>query len=367
MVPIRLIQFSQGAGIVHVATKLRQTEFCPNPTLRLGEASMLRSRRLGGFTLVELLVVIAIIGVLIGLLLPAVQAARASARRSACQNNLKQLSLGAINFADVRKSFPPGINLPVSGASGALLATNALYTSGKVGQPMFANQFGSWFHYTLPFIELQSLLDRFDLKQREYANCSSLSSPGATVVPGFLCPSDHVPKRVMVYTSGGSTSYFGVNSYFGNAGARSWAVANGTFDGILQMNSRVRPKDVTDGLSKTVLLGERHSLDPFLQNSDGSEELPNRRGWAWANYNAGQDVLNGGAVPINFRLSSVTAIGSPAADNRLNAFGSDHPGGCLMAYCDGSVRFLTLQNTSDLPMLQRYLKCNDGQVIQDQQ
>ena len=79
------------------------------PSIKKNEAS----RRIG-FTLVELLVVIAIIGVLVALLLPAVQAARAAARRSQCQNNIKNLALGVLNYESGQGSFPPGWEIYLS-------------------------------------------------------------------------------------------------------------------------------------------------------------------------------------------------------------------------------------------------------------
>ncbi len=313
------------------------------------------------FTLVELLVVIAIIGTLVGLLLPAVNAAREAARRMQCTNNLKQIGLALINFHDAKNRFPPGVNIPVGTTSGMLFPSNSLHTSGKMGKPPFAGQWGSWLMYTFTMLEEGNLAARVDFKTREYGNCNGPTSVGATNVPAFICPSDYVPKNPITYATGGTTYYFGVNSYMGNAGSRCWFYTNATCDGMFQVNSNVRLRDVLDGTSQTVLVGERNSFEPNWIVG-GEQKLPNMRGWAWANFNAIQDVLCSAWVPVNYRLSSmVTASFSSATDDRQNAFGSQHPGGANMVFADGSVRFVTLVDTADLPVLQRIMRPNDGQ------
>src|SRR5262249_48937560 len=93
-------------------------------------------RRRDGFTLIELLVVIAIIGILIALLLPAVQKVREAAHRMACQNNLKQLGLGLLNYHDTYNAFPQG-HSQVAGANGTI------------------NH--NWFSYLLPYVEQDNL------------------------------------------------------------------------------------------------------------------------------------------------------------------------------------------------------------------
>jgi prepilin-type N-terminal cleavage/methylation domain-containing protein/prepilin-type processing-associated H-X9-DG protein len=324
------------------------------------------SRPINGFTLVELLVVIAIIAVLIALLLPAVQAARETARRSSCQNNLKQLGLATVSYENARKSLPPGVNLPIGNGSGMLFPTSpGAYDRAKT-TPL-PSKFASWIMLVLPFMDQQALYNRFDLSKRDYDNAGSTRAPAAQVIPGLICPSDYVPQAVMTYSTGG-TYYFGVNSYFGNGGSTAYDNNSATFDGVFHLNTSTKLQNISDGTSKTVLAGERHSLDPnFVASSSptAAEELPNRRGWAWANFNATQDLLNGGSAPINYRLATRTAWNS--AYDRLTAFGSGHSGGCYMVFCDGSVRFLTLVTTAELPTLVQYLRRSDGRVIQNLQ
>lgn len=311
------------------------------------------------FTLIELLVVIAIIAILIALLVPAVQKVREAAARVQCQNNLRQIGTAMHNYEGVYKRFPPGLNLPISSASGAVFSSNSLVTSGKIGPPPIANQFGSWMIYILPYIEQEALYKKLDLSQREYANCNGPNSPGATVLSIYQCPSDHMPSPVVTYVTGGVTYYFGANSYFANGGTKSWFIGTATFDGMFQINSRITIGGVSDGTSNTLMVGERHSLDPVWA------DLPNRRGWAWANYNAPQDCLGGTLRPINYTIPTTFTDPPPFSeqDNRLSSFGSAHSGGASFVFADGSVRFLTLISTADLPTLNLLARPNDGQVV----
>jgi prepilin-type N-terminal cleavage/methylation domain-containing protein/prepilin-type processing-associated H-X9-DG protein len=310
-----------------------------------------------GFTLIELLVVIAIIAILIGLLLPAVQKVREAAARMQCGNNLKQIGLAVHNFEGTNGFFPPGINLPISTASGAVFPTNTLYTTGKIKQPPFPNQFGSWLMYILPYVEQDNLNRGINYTTREYGNCNGPNSIGAQKVKIFMCPSDYIPNDTITYTTGGVTYYFGVNSYAANAGTQAWYVSSGTFDGVFQINSKATFGSITDGTSNTFLAGERYARDNIFTN------LPNLRGWAWCNFSAGQDLFGHTMVPVNYVIPPTGNTTFTYTDPRTCAFGSGHTNGANFVFCDGSVRFLTLGSTGDLPTLQLLARPADGMVV----
>jgi prepilin-type processing-associated H-X9-DG protein len=164
---------------------------------------------------------------------------------------------------------------------------------------------------------------------------------------------------VSTYTTGGVTYSFGMNSYLANAGTRVWYITAGTFDGVFQINSRTTIPAISDGTSNTLMAGERYHKDPAYT------AIGSLGGWAWSNYNSGQDCLGATAVPNNYLLAPGTPVGSPAfnEDLRVNAFGSGHSGGSNFVFCDGSVRFLTMTSTSDLPTFQAMSTPKGGEVF----
>ena len=326
---------------------------------------LFRPRSRLGFTLIELLVVIAIIAVLIGLLLPAVQKVREAAARTQCQNNLKQIGLGLVDHHETYGRFPSGLMVqmsppkdptePADPLGGAILRANC----PRCPERPVPRVWGSWLTWILPFVEQGPVFNQMDLTKRgDYANCQTATSPGATVIKLYLCPSDYVPKDQFQY----STYYFAANSYFGNAGSFAWPTDQASalgFDGVLYYNSSIRIRDITDGTTNTLLAGERYSKDPDVQDTD----LAYWRGWAWTNYNSGGDHLGDSFFPINSTFKYISAAGF-GVDRRKCTFGSGHTGnGANFVFCDGSVRFLTLTRASDNYILSLLCKINDGQVI----
>ena len=320
-----------------------------------------------GFTLIELLVVIAIIGVLIAMLLPAVQAARGAARRMQCSNRLRQLSLAACNYHGSHATFPPGLN-----------------QFEVKWSPRFRGT--SLFTFLFPYFEQGNVLVGWDygypLKNTE----GGADARSARALPELLCPSDIIQANPVVV----SGRYYGMTSYGGNGGLRSYHPNSATCDGIFHTTGPascpqpeqqpVRLALVTDGTSSTILFGERShrdlNLDTFavVHWADPLEFLGR-----WAAIGGRRrigDVAMSAFAPVNYQIPvdydnrhlANPPIGSSTdfelyEDRRKCAFGSSHPGGANFALADGSVRFIS--ETIPLPTLQALATRNGHEIVSD--
>jgi prepilin-type N-terminal cleavage/methylation domain-containing protein len=218
-------------------------------------------RRREAFTLIELLVVIAIIAILIGLLLPAVQKVREAAARMKCINNLKQIGLALHNYHDANNRFPAGY---VDGN------TNPNRTPDNDVGPGWG-----WASFLLPYLEQDNLYKQINFNQPVGTGGNAQVSQVALTI--FQCPSDPYQQAVPVYDSSFSKpiatvahgNYLGCNGWeecFWGAGGNPQpgpgddGLAGGYGQagvGLFWRNSRTRFADVTDGLSNTIIAGER--------------------------------------------------------------------------------------------------------------
>jgi prepilin-type N-terminal cleavage/methylation domain-containing protein len=285
------------------------------------------------FTLVELLVVIAIIGILIALLLPAVQSAREAGRRSQCQNNLKQLAEAVYTFSDGQNRTPFGIHR---------------HQPASWPAPDPTRRFGL-FHELLPFVEQLSIEQAWS-----YTNFNSNRVGGETAVIArssgvFTCPSDILPQNAQDNFSD-PPRVWALTSYHGCAGTRGYprgptAGRPSLFDfkdGFFNQNKAYRFDDIKDGLINTIMFGERWHHDQIFDSQTGD----NIDAWGWWAFAGPGDVFLGTSVPINFRLpvNFSTLPGGQQQllyEDRINAFGSGHPGGANFAIGDASVHFFT--------------------------
>lgn len=323
-----------------------------------------RSAQTRGFTLVEVLVVIAIIGVLVGLLLPAVQAAREAARRITCVNNLKQVSLGVINFTEVRNFLPN--------------SEQSLLYDGYTGVSP-AGRYRGYIPIILPFIEEPALFSRVEPFAQAGGNpwtsatTGGVVSPYTALIPTLLCPSD--PFARMTTQGIAPTSYRcnrgDVNlASVSNAPAADYptqAIRAPFVQGIIDWTSaaagksrRVMLKDITDGTSNTAMLAEAPIGGGGFGNVADSKtgiwkevamSATSKPGICWTASTTATPVAGVGGLRWGDGRGYTTYFGiippngpTCTAANYIEhatvTAGSYHPGGANLAFCDGSVRFV---------------------------
>jgi prepilin-type N-terminal cleavage/methylation domain-containing protein len=330
---------------------------------------------LRGFTLVELLVVIAIIGILVALLLPAVQAAREAARRNQCTNNLKQLSLGALNHEAAHKHFPSsGIGY------------------GWVGDPNYGfgrKQPGGWIYNTLPFIEEQAIHDMgmgVGTTWSDAARKKIFADRAPMVIKTTVCPSrrnggpygNNDPSGLMGFKNQDKAAQFARSDYAGNVGDGPTASFDGgpgslevmdlptwesytipnkykTFGadatGVFTYWSFNRLKSITDGLSKTYCVGEKYiRFDQYETGENGGDDQSMYSGMD-------RDNLRWGKNDPQYVPTPDTATGK----DYDGTFGSAHAGVVLMGMCDGSVHGISFD--IDPVMHARLANRKDGEAV----
>ena len=293
-------------------------------------------QRRNAFNLVELLVVIAVVGMLVALLLPAVQAARESGRRAQCKNNLHQIGVAMLSFHDSKNHFPAAY---LSQPGGAMGPTNP--DTGDAG-PGWTCLFE-----ILPYLEGTNARDAFDLK----LPCWSPGNAQAAlqVIPTYLCPSvsDHSTRYAVRDKTGSTLAELARGHYVANAGRPEvWEepAANLTkvADGPLFRNSRIRIKDITDGTSHTVFMGEQtplHSDSTWVGIVPGSLTFPSVNFPAVSPDAAAPQInVHSGPGGADESLIIIHPPNSPLGF--VDEMYSEHSGGANVLFGDGSVRFI---------------------------
>jgi prepilin-type processing-associated H-X9-DG protein len=344
------------------------------------------------FVFIDLVVVTAVIGLLLSLLLPAIQAAREATRRSQCKNQLREIAFGCLKHEQVRMSFPYGG-----------------WSFGWIGDPdqgVGPQQPGSWIYTTGPYLDVEA---NFNLGaglpwlEKKVA----LGQQMTVVVPIFNCPSRREPKALSTLSSSGipcengirpknadlprvaAKSDYAINGgngigWDGGAGGSGGAPnedclhSNGfgqatsggnypncnwhiyptdmywkNFNGIGGWRIGARTNQVTDGLSKTVLVGEKFMQPTYYETScphPGSQPSKGNAGDNGSMY-MGWDIDT-----ARTGMLARDRVADQSSNVSESQFGSAHAEAANFAFCDGSVRSVRY----DVEQFHRFVTRNDA-------
>ena len=297
---------------------------------------MSRNQKFRAFTLVELLVVITIIGILIALLLPAVQAAREAARRLQCSNNLKQLGLGVLLHEETHGW------IPTDGWHGGWM--------GDPDKGFDDKQPGGWFYNIMPYVELGAFHD-IGMGQSNYVKRILWTEAIERPVAIMFCPTRGPPRDGPLSLSAQShprtfpniiyspTMRTARNDYAINSGpAQVGGPADVSLDGVSYKQSMVTMAEVMDGTSNVYLCGDKLvNPDAYYDGQD----------WGYANCPySGHDWKICRWTHSNFYpMQDTPGFLDP------RRFGSAHPVGINMTFCDGSVHTINYTIDPDIHAL----------------
>jgi len=283
-----------------------------------------------------LLVVIAVIAVLMGLLLPAVQRVREAAARTQCRNNLKQIGIAAMTFHDALGQFPKG-------GAWSWATWEQVRGAGPLSSP--DEQLLGWHFQLLPFVE-----------QGAVARMTNVLAVRRTPIPTYGCPARRPTApcaaqegRVLAdYASATPAKFIGDWDRFWQ-GANWSTPTNAFYDGVIARGrvapARVTAEMVTDGLSNTLVIGDKWVDSRLYQTGAWSDDV----GWA-----DGWDV-------DTVRFTMLVPIPDTNRNGTGYEFGSAHPGGINAVFGDGSVR--TVRYSISPEMFNRLGHRSDGQVV----
>ncbi|TWT60172.1 DUF1559 domain-containing protein [Rubinisphaera italica] len=300
------------------------------------------------FTLIELLVVIAIIAILVALLLPAVQQAREAARRSSCKNNLKQLGLALHNYHDTHNVLPFG----------------------------WDERETAWSAMILPQIEQGNIYDTLIWAESGAGNWSSGSANQTateTVIPTYRCPSiavkEHmdfngIARRVPASYRGVASSVAASDDATSLPPGATVALEMANLDGAFYGISSTSFKDIVDGLSNTILIGESFTDPEFGRDGQAMDfwqiGAPQTGGWVAGGTGGSEftEICGSTWAPINAHLNA-----SYTGHEIETSFGSYHSGGAQFSIGDGSVRFIS--ENVDLGLYRGLATLKGGEVNGD--
>jgi type II secretory pathway pseudopilin PulG len=281
--------------------------------------------------LVELLVVITIIGILIALLLPAVQAAREAARRTQCLNNLTQLGIALANYESAHGVLPPG----------------TIDKQGPIHNKPEGYQM-SWLVQLLPYIEEGNTFNHIDFSVGVYDPKNA--SARAIGISLFICPSTGMWRN-------------GPEGLFSAPKPGTWILSSyaachhdveAPIDvknmGVMYLNSHIGQKDVTDGTSHTIYVGEKLGDEQDLGWMSGTRATLRNTGTPPGRASSRINVRDGGPPQ------------PPASDLTVGGFESDHSSCCNFLFGDG--RVTTISNNVDPKVFQQLGSRADGQLLE---